>query len=72
MHYTWTLVRSRLYMHPARVVVYLCVHVHAYTCLCDVHGSVAVMDGVLCCSTGAISQPGSGAGHLGMIHHAGG
>lgn len=33
--------------------------VRACTCLCNVHSSIAVMDGVPCCSSGAISQPES-------------
>lgn len=40
-----------------------CMHgrgfVCACTCLCNIHSSTAVMDGVLCCSSGAISQPES-------------
>lgn len=39
--------------------MHACVFACACTCLCSVHSSAAVMDGVLCCSTGAISQPES-------------
>lgn len=39
--------------HPARVVADLCAR------LCNGHCGTAVMDGVLCCSSGAISQPES-------------
>lgn len=40
-------------MHGRERCVHMCI---ACTCVCD----VAVMDGVLCCSSGAISQAGSG------------
>lgn len=55
MHYACTL--TVMCMTPACVAVNLCVHMHVY--LCNIHSSVAVINGVLCCSTGAISQPES-------------
>lgn len=39
-----------------------CGFVCACTCLCNIHSGPAVMDGVLCCSSGAISQPESRGG----------
>lgn len=36
-----------------------CRFVCACTCLCNIHSGAAVMDGVLCCSSRAISQPES-------------
>lgn len=48
------LVRSRLCTCASRM--HECGLVFAHTRLCNIHSSIAVMDGVLCCSSGAISQ----------------
>lgn len=49
-----------------------CEFVCACTGLCNAQRGIDVMDGLVCCSTGAISQLESREGHLGVMHHAGG